>query len=100
MTSSSDSAPTSSTAQLNESESLQRLVREQQETIQMLRQTIERMDQQLKQKEERIEQLEAEVRLLKKIKGRQNLKQVGLMGRKLIPRPVESALVQTREVRN
>lgn len=43
MTSSSDPALTSSSAQLKEAESLQRLVREQQEIIQVLHQTIEKM---------------------------------------------------------
>jgi TolA-binding protein len=88
MTSSSDSAPTSSSTRLNEAESLQRLVREQQEviranqeiiqaqhqTIQALHQTIEKMEHQMKQQQERIEQLEAEVRELKKLKGRPKLK--------------------------
>jgi hypothetical protein len=74
MTSSSDSAPTSPTAQLNEAESLQRLVREQQETIQVLHQTIEKMEHQMKQQQERIDQLDAEVRELKKLKGRPKLK--------------------------
>lgn len=88
MSSSSESAPTNSTApcdgvetlqrlvhgQQETIQSLQRLVHEQQEMIQTLRQSIEKMDQQLKQKEERIEQLEAEVRDLKKLKGRPKLK--------------------------
>jgi Transposase IS66 family len=88
MTSSSDSAPTSPSIRLNEAESLQRLVREQQEairanqeiiqaqqqTIQALHQTIEKMEHQMKHQQERIEQLEAEVRELKKLKGRPKLK--------------------------
>jgi TolA-binding protein len=55
----------------------QRLVREQQETIQALRQTIqaqqqsiEKMERQRVQQQERIEQLEAELRELKKLKGK------------------------------
>jgi Transposase IS66 family len=74
MTSSSDPALTSSSAQLKEAESLQRLVREQQETIQVLHQTIEKMAHQMQQQQERIEQLEAEVRELKKLKGSPKLK--------------------------
>lgn len=74
MSSSRKSAPTNSTAPCNGVETLQRLVHEQQETLQMLRQTIDKMEQQLKQKEERIEQLEAELRELKNLKGRPKLK--------------------------
>jgi hypothetical protein len=74
MTSSSDSVPTRLSAQLNEAESLQRLICEQQETIQVLHQTIEKMERQMKQQQERIEQLDAEVRGLKKLKGRPKLK--------------------------
>jgi hypothetical protein len=82
MTSSSDSALTSPSAQLNEAESLQRLVREQQEIIQVLHQTIEKMEHQMKQQQARIEQLEAEVRELKKLKGRPKLKASRLNGKK------------------
>jgi hypothetical protein len=58
MISSSDPALTRSSAQLKKAESLQRLVREQQETIQVLHQTIEKMAHQMQQQQERIEQLE------------------------------------------
>lgn len=81
MSSSSESTPTNPTAPSDGVENLQQLVREQQETIQaqkqtiqVLHQTIEKMERQMKQQQERIEQLEAEVRDLKKLKGRPKLK--------------------------
>ncbi|MGB8697793.1 MAG: hypothetical protein WCD18_00105, partial [Thermosynechococcaceae cyanobacterium] len=61
---------------------MQRLVREQQEIIQVLHQTIEKMEHQMKQQQARIEQLEAEVRELKKLKGRPKLKASRLNGKK------------------
>jgi hypothetical protein len=51
-------------------ENCHRLVCEQQKRIQELEQTIELMERRLKQQQERIEQLEAELRELKKLKGK------------------------------
>ena len=67
MSSSIESTPTNPTAPSDEVASLQRLVREQQETI-------EKMERQMKQQQERIEQLEAELRDLKKLKGKPKIK--------------------------
>ena len=67
MSSSIESTPTNATAPSDGVASLQRLVREQQETI-------EKMERQMKQQQERIEQLEAELRDLKKLKGKPKIK--------------------------
>ncbi|MGA7935697.1 MAG: hypothetical protein WCA35_19260, partial [Kovacikia sp.] len=81
MSSSNESAPTKPTAPADGGVNWQRLVREQQETIQALRQTIhtqqqtiEKMERQLKQQQERIEQLEAELRDQKKLKGKPKIR--------------------------
>ena len=55
---------------INGEQDLQRLVREQQETIRELRQTIETMGRQLTQQQERIEQLETELKTRKKLNKR------------------------------
>ena len=67
MSSSIEFTPTNPPAPSDGVGSLQRLVREQQETI-------EKMERQMKQQQERIEQLEAELRDLKKLKGKPKIK--------------------------
>ena len=74
MSSSHESAPTNPPAPTDGVENWQRLVREQQETIQALQQTIKKMERQQSQQQERIEQLEAELRDLKKLKGKPKIK--------------------------
>ena len=74
MSSSNESAPTKPTTPADGVVNWQRLLREQQETIQALQQTIEKMERQLKQQQERIEQLEAELRDQKKLKGKPKIR--------------------------
>jgi hypothetical protein len=62
--------PTKPIAPTDGVENCQRLVCEQHSRIQELEQTIGKMEKQLKQQQERIEQLEAELRDLKKLKGK------------------------------
>lgn len=74
MSSSSESLPTKPTAPADGVENWQRLVSEQQQTIQALQLSIEKMERQLKQQQERIEQLEAELRAQKKLKGKPKIR--------------------------
>ena len=55
-------------------ESLQQLVRTQQQLVRTQQQVIEELSEQLKKSQERIEQLEAEVRSLKKLKGKPKIR--------------------------
>jgi hypothetical protein len=74
MSSSSESLSIKSTAPADGVENWQRLVREQQQTIQALQQTIEKMERKLKQQQARIEQLEEELRVQKKLKGKPKIR--------------------------
>jgi septal ring factor EnvC (AmiA/AmiB activator) len=74
MSSSCESTPAYATAPVDGVENWQRLVDEQQVTIQGLKQTIEKMERQLKQQQERIEQLEAELSAQKKLKGKPKIR--------------------------
>jgi TolA-binding protein len=74
MSSSSESLSIKSTAPADGVENWQRLVREQQQTIQALQQTIVKMERKLKQQQERIEQLEEELRAQKKLKGKPKIR--------------------------
>jgi len=68
-----DTTATNPTAPVDGVEELQRLVREQQQTIQAQQKIIAKLEQQLRQQRERIEQLEAHIREQKKLKGKPKL---------------------------
>jgi Transposase IS66 family len=81
MSSSRESSPSQSVTPADGVENWQRLVVEQQQTIQALQQTIqaqqqtiEKMERQLQQQQERIEQLAAELRAQKKLKGKPKIR--------------------------
>jgi predicted RNase H-like nuclease (RuvC/YqgF family) len=100
MSLSSESLSIKSTAPADGVENWQRLVREQQQTIQALQQTIEKMERKLKQQQERIEQLEEELRAQKKLKGNQRFDRVSSTPRSQAQRKRERDPVQPRAAKN